>query len=331
MRIGSVLLANKVVLAPLAGITDLPFRRLAKEHGCALVYSEMISANALFYHSEKTRRMLVGDPAEKPLAIQIFGSDPAMMARAAAEVAASGADVLDINFGCSVKKVLKAGAGAALMKAPERAEAVIRAVRAAVSIPLTIKIRSGWDISGRDAFTLVEIAEKCGVDAIAVHPRTAGQGFTGKADWGLIAAIKKRTLLPVIGNGDIKNAEDARRMLDETGCDAVMIGRAAIGNPWIFSQTIALMAGGSAPVPSLIDRWDIMRRYLLSAVDLYGETTACRMMRSRLGWFSKGLPRGALFREAIKHLSSLREAEALLADYREFLQKYNGNSGCLQK
>ncbi len=322
-RIGSVELANKVVLAPLAGITDLPFRRLVKAHGCGLVYSEMISSNGLVYNSGKTRQMLASDPEEKPLAVQIFGANPDIMARAAVDVEASGADMIDINFGCSVRKVVKTGAGAALMKTPELAEDVIRAVREAVSIPLTIKIRSGWDRSGKEAFTLLEIAEKNGVDAIAVHPRTAGQGFGGQADWRLIAEIKQQSSLPIIGNGDIKSAEDARRMLEETGCDAVMIGRAAIGNPWIFSETVALLAGCDPPTCSVPDRCDAMHRYLAEAVHRYGEHQACRMMRSRLGWFVKGLPSSSHFRESIKHLATQQEAQILITAYREFLENYS--------
>ena len=322
-RIGSVQLANPVVLAPLAGITDLPFRRLAKDHGCGLVCSEMISSNGLIYNSAKTRQMLASHPDEKPLAVQIFGASPSIMARAARDVAASGADIIDINFGCSVRKVVKTGAGAALMRTPELAEAIIRAVREAISIPLTIKIRSGWDASGKNAFALIEIAQKNGVDAVTVHPRTAGQGFGGRADWGLIAEIKKRTALPIIGNGDITSAVEARRMLDETGCDAVMIGRAAIGNPWIFSETVALLAGGEPPTHSMHDRCDAMHRYLLDAVGRYGEYQACRMMRSRLGWFVKGLPRSSHFRESIKQISTRQEAETLVGDYREFLKKHS--------
>lgn len=319
MRIGPIVLANPLILAPLAGITDLPFRLLAREQGCALVYSEMISANGLVYNSGKTRRMLLSDPAEKPLAIQIFGADPTIMARAAQEVAASGAGIIDINFGCSVKKILKSGAGSALMKSPPQAEAIIRAVREAVAIPLTIKIRSGWDASGKDAFTLLDIAQRCGVDAIALHPRTARQGFTGKADWRLIAELKKQSSIPVIGNGDIKSAADARAMMDETGCDAVMIGRAAVGNPWIFSEILAGLAGQAAPPVSIADRFAVMGRYLSAAVSHYGEPTACRMMRSHLGWFVKGLPGSSRFRESIKQLSTQEEGKRLLHDYQVFL------------
>lgn len=323
MRIGPVEISHPVILAPLAGITDSPFRLLAREYGCPLVYSEMISANGLAYHSQRTRRMLANEPAEKPLAIQIFGANPAYMAQAAREAAAAGADMVDINFGCSVRKVLKTGAGAALMKSPAQAEAVIRAVREAIAVPLTIKIRSGWDASGRDAFALVEIAEKCGVDAVAVHPRTATQGFGGRADWRLIAEIKRRAAIPIIGNGDIQTAADVRRMLAETACDAVMIGRAAIGNPWIFAETVALLEGRDWPHPAMTDRCDAMGRYFSAVVAFYGEAAACRMMRSRLGWFVRGLPSSSHFREAIKRLSSRRQGEILIRAYRDFLRDFS--------
>ena len=243
MNIGRLILENQTILAPLAGITNLPFRLIARRAGCALVCSEMISANGLVRNSPKTIRMLASTPAEKPLAIQIFGSEPAMMAEAAAMVASSGADIVDINFGCSVKKIVKTGAGVALMRELPQATALIRAVRRAVEIPFTIKIRSGWEKSGQQAFELARVAQECGVDAIAVHPRTASQGFGGEADWPLIAAIKKTVSIPVIGNGDIFCADDALRMLMETGCDFVMIGRAAVGNPWIFKQVDARLKG----------------------------------------------------------------------------------------
>jgi nifR3 family TIM-barrel protein len=228
---------NPTILAPLAGITNLPFRRIAKRGGAGIVCSEMISANGLVHRSQKTYQMLDTHPDEKPLSVQIFGSDPAIMAEAAKIVEASGsADILDINFGCSVRKILKSGAGAALMKIPDKARAILKAVRNAIRIPLTIKIRSGWDASGKDAMLISQIAQDCGVDAIAVHPRTASQGFSGKADWAIIAEVRKSVSIPVIGNGDIVSPEDAIRMTDMSGCDAVMIGRAAIGNPYIFSQ-----------------------------------------------------------------------------------------------
>jgi nifR3 family TIM-barrel protein len=228
MKIGSLALDNITILAPLAGITSLPFRILAKEAGCALVCSEMISANGLVRGSKKTMQMLCSLPQEKPLSVQIFGSDPAVMAEAAQIVESSGANLIDINFGCSVKKVVKTGAGVALMQQLDNAALIIKAVRKAVDIPLTIKIRTGWDSSGKQALKLSRLAEECGVDAIAVHPRTASQGFRGKADWSIITAIKRAVAIPVIGNGDIVTAKDAVEMQRITGCNAIMIGRAAI-------------------------------------------------------------------------------------------------------
>ncbi len=312
IKIGSVTLDNITILAPLAGITNLPLRIIAKQAGCALVCSEMISANGLVYKSKKTQQILDSTPEEKPLSVQIFGSDPSIMAEAAKIVESSGADILDINFGCSVRKILKSGSGAALMKDPAKAEAVLKAVRKSVTIPLTIKIRTGWDKSGAQALEISEIAEKCGVDAIAVHPRTGTEGFRGVADWPVIGAVKKHVTIPVIGNGDIVVPEDAVEMLNQTGCDAVMIGRAAIGNPWIFSQVLSLVRGEPVQSVDISQRFEIMKRYLGASVRYFGEKHACYMMRSRLGWFSKGLPHSSKFRESIKQISTENEATGLI-------------------
>jgi nifR3 family TIM-barrel protein len=321
MRIADLQLRNNLVFAPLAGISNLPLRLLAKEAGCGLVYSEMVSANGLVYGASKTHRLMDSVPEEKPLAVQIFGSDPKIMADAAQIVAATGADIIDINFGCAVKKIVKTGAGVALMRAPERAAELLRAIRDAIQIPLTIKIRSGWDRSGDQALTLLRIAEESGVDALAVHPRSASQGFRGRADWSLIQRIKKTTRLPVIGNGDIECAADAMRMLAETGCDAVMIGRAAIGNPFIFSEIQDTLAGHRPQTPDFEARLRIMRRYAADSVNYLGERSACLMMRSRLGWFVKGLHGCSAFRESIKKLESLEQALHKIDVYEKKLQK----------
>jgi nifR3 family TIM-barrel protein len=315
MQIGSVSLKNLTILAPLAGITNLPFRLVAKKAGCALVCSEMISSNGLIHKSEKTHQMLNSVPDEKPLSVQLFGSDSAIMARAAGIVEKSGADILDLNFGCAVKKILKTGSGAALMKEPQKAKSLISAVRQAVSIPLTIKIRTGWDPSGVQAMKIAATAQECGVDAIAVHPRTAGQGFKGKADWSIIAAIKKQSSIPVIGNGDIVTAQDALQMIKETGCDAVMIGRTAIGKPWIFSEVNAALNGKTIPPPDLASHEEVMLNFMEALVRHFGEKQACNMMRSRLGWFVKGLRNSSKFRESIKGISSKDEAEHLIRSY----------------
>lgn len=321
MKIGNLTLDNITVLAPLAGITNLPFRLIVKEAGCGLVCTEMISSNALSYGSQKTIDMMHNCAKEKPVSVQIFGADPAIVAYAAKMAEDAGADILDINFGCSVKKILKSGAGAALMKEPEKTKAILTKTRAAIDIPLTIKIRSGWDSSGNDAFQISKIAEGCGVDAIAFHPRTATQGFTGKSDWSLIARLKQQVSIPVIGNGDISEPQDAIDMLNQTGCDAVMVGRAAIGNPWIFSQIISLIENGRIPTVPLEKRFNTMKKYVATSVEYIGELDACRMMRSRLSWFVKGLPNSSRFRESITKIRTLEEAETLIDEYLDFLME----------
>ncbi len=317
MKIGNLTLDNNIILAPLAGITNLPFRLLAKASGCGLVCSEMISANGLVYKSGKTEQMLNSAPEEKPLSVQIFGSDPGILAEAAAIVEAKGADILDINFGCSVRKVVKIGSGVALMRTPDQAKALLTAVRKVIRIPLTIKIRSGWDASGEEAVSIAAIAQDCGVDAIAVHPRTATQQFRGQADWSVIAAVKQSVGIPVIGNGDIVSADDALKMQAETGCDAVMIGRKAIGNPAIFSRILARMNGEEPVREDLSQRFDVMIHYFKASMEYIGEESACRIMRSRLSWFTRGMRNSKQFRESIKHLSSEREGLDLIKAYRE--------------
>jgi tRNA-dihydrouridine synthase B len=320
LHIGNIILDNITVLAPLAGITNLPMRLIAKEAGCGLVCSEMISSNGLVHQSQKTEKLLESVPAEKPLSVQIFGADPGIVVTAAKIVESSGADILDINFGCSVRKILKSGSGAALMRKPDLAEAVIKSVRAAIKIPLTIKIRTGWEKNGDDARIIAKIAESEGVDAIAVHPRTVSEGFKGRADWQVISEIKRSVSIPVIGNGDIVTARDAIQMLTETGCDAVMVGRAAIGNPWIFRQINALLKGEDFHETDLPSRFHMMTRYLGASVVYFGEEHACYMMRSRLAWFVKGLPHARHFRESIKHISTEKEALELIKKYRESLE-----------
>lgn len=323
MKIGNVQLANPTVFAPLAGITNLPLRLMAKEAGCALVCSEMVSAYGLVYGSAKTAQLLDSTPEEKPLSIQLFGSDSAIVAEAAQRVEAAGADIVDINFGCSVRKILKSGSGSALMREPDKARELLKTTRAAIKVPLTIKIRSGWDASGDEALKLAHIAEECGVDAIAVHPRTARQGFGGYADWSLIGKIKKEVAIPVIGNGDIVTPQDAMRMFEQTQCDAVMIGRAAIGNPMLFAQIIDLLE--EKPVRSIgaEERIGMMNRYVKASVRYLGEKRACYILRSRLSWFVKGLPQASSFRQSIRQLESEQHTLSLISEYAEKLNISN--------
>lgn len=314
-RIGGIVLDNPTIFAPLAGISHLPMRLMARAAGCALVCSEMISAMGLVQGSEKTKLMLASRPEEKPLSVQLFGSDAAIMAEAARQVQAAGADLVDINCGCAVKKILKSGSGVALMRDPHATARLLQAVRAALDLPLTIKIRSGWDASGEQAMLLSQIAQDCGVDAITVHPRTARQGFSGRADWSLITRIKAALTIPVVGNGDIACAEDAARMIDDTGCDAVMIGRAAIGNPFIFTQIRELLAGRPPAAPTSSERFAVMTRYVESTVACFGEARACFMLRSQLGWFARSLPGAREFRHAIRRIESREQAVQIIADF----------------
>lgn len=316
MRIKDLQINGKTFLAPLAGITNLPFRLLVKECGCAVVSSEMVSAKGFFYNSEKTMGLISSKKEEQPLSIQIFGADPELMADFAGAIQEmKTADIIDINFGCSVKKVVKQGAGVALMKQPELAKSILSSIRKAIDLPLTIKIRSGWDASGQDAFKIAKIAQDAGVDAVILHPRTASQGFKGKADWNLIKELKQKLSIPVIGNGDITCVEDAHRMISLTGCDAVMVGRAALSNPFIFSQIDTFLETGRYEVPSHGRIFKAMAHLIHGYIDFFGEDIACRMLRGRLSWFVKGIPGCSSFR---KRLSAIESGDHALDLIREF-------------
>jgi len=322
MNIGTLFLNTPTVLAPLAGYTHLPFRLMVKELGCGLVCSEMISAKGLQYGSAKTQQMLATCEAEKPLSVQIFGAEPSAMADAARMAEAAGADVVDINFGCWVRKVIKTGAGGALMKTPGLAKAIIKAVRQSITVPLTIKIRTGWHPDGVQALAIAQIASDYGADALAIHPRTVQQGFRGFADWSVIKKIKAAIPIPVIGNGDILTPEDAIRMFAQTGCDAVMIGRAALANPLIYAQVDTLLQGKTAEPPSIGLRIALMKRLVELHVGHFGEKRACRMLRGRLGWFVKGLPHSGKFRESANRIRTQTQAMACIDAYAAFFEEY---------
>lgn len=321
MHLKNLKIKGKTFLAPLAGITNLPFRLLVKECGCAVVCSEMISAKGIFYNSEKTITLMASNTLERPLSVQIFGSEPESMGLAARFIQERGiADILDINFGCSVRKVVKQGAGVALMKDAQLTARILKAVRKAVNLPLTIKIRTGWEASGRQALETAAIAQDCGVDGIAVHPRTAAQLFKGRPNWELIGEIKKNVSIPVIGNGDIQNPEDAKKMIDLTGCDAVMVGRAVMKNPFILSQIDQYLDVGSYQVPHPADIFNAMRNLTRMYIDYFGEEIACRMLRGRLTWFVKGMPGCSVFRKHLSNINSEKQALSLINEFQDRLQ-----------
>ena len=316
MPIREILHTNPLVLAPMAGITDFPFRKICKELGAGLVFSEMVSVEALIREHKRTAGMLRTDPAERPVAFQIFGSKPASMAEAASIVSRGEVDFVDINMGCPVPKILKSGAGSALLKDLGLAREILSAVVAASRVPVTVKIRLGWDANSIVAVDLAQAAEAAGVAAVTVHARTKAQGFSGNADWSMIRTVKDSVGIAVIGNGDVRSGKDARRMLEETGCDGVMIGRAIQGHPWIFREAKEFLNSGVEPAhPGLEERRAVMLRHLDDMVSLVGETLAVREMRKHLCWYTKGLPAGAEFRTEVNTLLHADEVRGLINRY----------------
>ncbi len=319
LAIGSLVLPNNLLLAPMAGITNLPVRLLAREMGAALCFTEMVSVNGLVREGEKSFDLVRSVPADRPLGIQLFGDDPACMAEGARLVAGFG-DLIDINMGCPVRKVVASGAGSALLRDPGRVREIIRAVRRATTLPLTIKIRTGWDATDQTFLEVARIAEGEGCDAVTLHPRSRAQMFEGHADWAKIAELKETVTVPVIGSGDLFTAGDAVAMLRQTGCDGVMIARGGLGNPWIFREALALMAGREPEPPTPKERLTVALRHLELFTTLAGERVAVREMRKHLSWYVRGLPGAARFRELINRVE---EKEALVRELRSFLSEKN--------
>ncbi len=310
----TVKLDNPFILAPLAGITDGPFRRICRQMGAALVYSEMVSAKGLWYKDKNTEKLLQILDGEEPVAFQIFGHEPEIIAYAAEVLAERKNVILDINMGCPVPKVVKNGEGSALMRDPDLVYKVARAAVSHTDKPVTIKIRAGWDENSINAVEVAKAAEAAGVSAVAVHGRTREQFYNGKADWSVIAAVKEAIDVPVIGNGDVTSGESAMRMMAETGCDFVMIGRGALGNPWIFEELAAVWNEQTPPpAPSLEDKKEMMIRHFNDVLALKGEYAAVREMRKHVGWYLKGAPGSAAFRGRVNQLTT---AEALTAAIR---------------
>ena len=320
MKIGNIELDTPVALAPMAGISDLPYRVICREFGCGLTVSEMVSAKGLLYKNEKTFAMLQIDEAERPTAIQLFGSVPEELAEAAKIVEAQGADIIDFNMGCPVPKVVNNGEGSALMKVPELAGKILEAMVKAVRVPVTVKFRAGWDEEHRNAVEIAKIAEASGVAAVAVHGRTRNQFYMGKADWEIIRRVKEAVRIPVFGNGDVFTAGDGLRMFKETNCDGLMLARGAYGNPWLFTQLRAALAGKDIPAVTAGEKLQQIILHATALVDFKGEKVAIREMRSHASAYIKGLPRASEYREKFHRLETLREMVDLVNSYGNFLQ-----------
>ena len=304
MNIGNVSLDNRVFLSPMAGVTDLPFRLICKQKGCGMLYTEMINAKALCYNDENTKKMTKIEDEEHPIAIQIFGSEPEYMGRAAEILNSHSNEILDINMGCPAPKVIKNGDGSALMKNPKLAEQVMRAVVEHSTKPVTLKIRKGWDDNSVNAVEIAKIAEQAGISALAIHGRTREQYYSGKADWDIIKEIKDSISIPVIGNGDVFEIEDAINMLEKTNCDAIMIGRGAQGNPWIFNRINHYMQTGEIlSKPTAEEKISTAIEHMKLAVAEHGEYVAVREMRKHIGWYIKGLKNSARYRDEINKLT----------------------------
>ena len=320
MNIGNVKLENNVFLAPMAGVTDLPFRVVCKGFGAGLVYSEMVSAKALHYGDKKTAELLKTSDAEAPLCVQIFGSDPAVMAEGAQKAFSTGAKIVDINMGCPAPKVANNGDGSSLLKDVELIGKIVRAVSDAAGVPVTCKIRSGFD-EVADVERIAKTIEQSGAAAIAVHPRTRKMYYSGHSDWNIIADVKKAVSIPVIGNGDINCAADAKRMLDTTGCDAVMIGRGARGNPFIFREVLTLLRDGkTCPPPTVDEKMNTLKKQINMLCNQKGEYIGIREARKHVAWYIKSLPDSAAVRNDVCKAESLDALMDLLNNYSEFLK-----------
>lgn len=310
MKIGSLELKNNVFLAPMAGVTDMPFRVICSEMGCGLVYSEMVSAKGLMYGSKNTEKLLSVDKRERPIAVQLFGSSPEILGKMAKSLEDAPIDIIDVNMGCPAPKIVKNGEGSALMKTPALVGEIVRSVVESQKKPVTVKFRKGFDDGSINAVEIAEIAEANGASAVAVHGRTREQYYSGKADWDIIKEVKKSVSIPVIGNGDVFSPQDAENLFDYTGCDAVMIGRGAQGNPWIFRRiTKYLETGEILPPPDAGERMEVALRHLKMLVDFKGEYIGVREMRRHLSDYTKGMTGAAQMRGKINSASTLAEME----------------------
>lgn len=319
MKIGNVEIKNNIILAPMAGVTDLPFRLICKEMGCGLVYTEMVSAKAILYKNKNTEPLLSTDDREHPVAVQLFGSDPDIMGDMAAKIESErNFEIIDINMGCPVPKIVNNGEGSALMNCPDQVKKILKNIISKVHTPVTVKIRKGFNENSVNACEIAKIAESCGVSAVAIHGRTREQYYSGKADLQVIADVKKAVKIPVIGNGDICDVESAIRMYEVTGCDGIMVGRAARGNPWIFRQLSEYFENGRIIAkPGRNEVIDMILRHCRMLIEEKGEYTGIREMRKHVGWYTFGMPHSASIRGRVNTLESYDELEDMFNELRQ--------------
>ncbi len=321
LKIGNLELENNLILAPMAGVTDLTYRQLCKEQGCGLLCTEMVSAKAILYNNRNTKELLEVTPGERPVSVQLFGSDPEIVSDMACRIEDGPFDIIDLNMGCPVPKVVNNGEGSALMKDPKLVEALLTALVKKVKKPVTVKFRKGFDEEHANAVEIAKIAESCGVAAVAVHGRTREQFYSGKADWDMIRQVKEAVQIPVIGNGDIFTPEDAKRMMETTGCDGLMVARGAQGNPWIFRRiNHYLDTGELLPKPSAVEIGEMIYRHARMQTERKGESLGMKEMRKHIAWYTAGLRGSSDLRRQCNTLESLEELRRMLLDHGMLLE-----------